>query len=48
MVLTALLDLPSTVAAVGLTGFVIGFGVLVARMPDRGRTDDGWDDGAVL
>lgn len=48
MVLTALLDLPSPVAALGLAGFVAGFGVLVARMPDRARTDDGWDDGAVL
>ncbi len=48
MVLTALLDLAPFVAAAGLAGFVVGFGVLVARMPDRGRTDDGWDDGAVL
>lgn len=48
MVLTALIDLPSPVAAIGLAGFVTGFGVLVARMPDRARTDDGWDDGAVL
>ena len=48
MVLTALLGLPSAVAAIGLAGFVVGFGVLVARMPDRGRQDDGWDDGAVL
>jgi hypothetical protein len=48
MVLTALIHLPSPVAAIGLAGFVTGFGVLVARMPDRPRTDDGWDDGAVL
>ena len=48
MVLTALVGLPSAVAAIGLAGFVVGFGVLVARMPDRGRRDDGWDDGAVL
>jgi hypothetical protein len=48
MVLTALLGLPSVAAAIGLAGFVAGFGVLVARMPDRGRQDDGWDDGAVL
>ncbi len=48
MVATALLELPSMVAAAGLAAFVVGFGVLVARMPDRARTDDGWDDGAVL
>ncbi len=48
LVLTALLGLSSIVAAIGLASFVAGFGVLVARMPDRARQDDGWDDGAVL
>ena len=48
MVLTALLNLPSVLAATGLAGFIVGFGVLVARMPNRARQDDGWDDGAVL
>jgi hypothetical protein len=48
MVIALLVDLPSVVAATALAGFVLGFGVLVARMPDRARQDDGWDDGAVL
>lgn len=48
LVLAAILSLPSPVAVLGLAGFVIGFGVLVARSPDRARQDDGWDDGAVL
>lgn len=48
MVTAALLGLPTGLAAIGLAGFVLGFGVLVARMPDRPRQDDGWDDGAVL
>jgi hypothetical protein len=48
MVIALLADLPSVVAATALAGFVLGFGVLVARMPDRARQDDGWDDGAVL
>jgi hypothetical protein len=48
MLLTALLNLPSILAAAGLTAFVVGFGVLVARMPNRAPQDDGWDDGAVL
>jgi hypothetical protein len=48
MLIALLADLPSAVAATALAGFVLGFGVLVFRMPDRARQDDGWDDGAVL
>jgi len=48
MTLSVLLQLPSEVAMVGLGGFVAGFGVLVARMPERARKDDGPDNGAVL
>jgi len=33
---------------IALGMFVGGFGTLVARMRDRPRQDDGWDDGAVL
>lgn len=43
-----LLPLPDILAGLGLAGFIAGFGVLVARMPNRARQDDGWDDGAVL
>ena len=50
LVLSALLGITLdgwvTVLAVG--AFVGGFGTLVARMRDRPRQDDGWDDGAVL
>lgn len=48
MLLALLVHLPGTVAAIGLGAFIAGFVVLVARMPDRARQDDGWDDGAVL
>jgi hypothetical protein len=48
MVLSALLGLGPLPAGAGLAAFIVGFGVLVARMPDRPRQDDGWDDGAVL
>lgn len=36
------------VATLGLGAFLVGFVVLVARMPQRRRHDDGWDDGAVV
>ena len=48
MLLSALLGLGSLFAGAGLAAFVIGFGVLVARMKDKAPHDDGWDDGAVL
>lgn len=48
MLISALLGLGTPIAAVGLIGFITGFGALVAMTPDRPRTDDGWDDGAVL
>lgn len=48
LLVTGILHLPGFLAAIGLGAFVAGFGVLIARMPDRARQDDGWDDGAVL
>jgi hypothetical protein len=50
IVLAALLQisLESWVVVLALAGFVGGFATLVARMRDRPRQDDGWDDGAVL
>ena len=50
LVLAALLGigLESWVVVLALGGFLGGFGTLIARMRDRPRQDDGWDDGAVL
>lgn len=48
MVIALLFGQPGVLAAIGLGAFVTGFIVLVARLPDRARQDDGWDDGAVL
>ncbi len=42
------IGLESWVALLALVSFLGGFGTLVARMHDRPRNDDGWDDGAVL
>ena len=42
------LSLDGWVMMLALVAFVGGFGTLVARMRDRPRQDDGWDDGAVL
>ena len=39
---------PSWLATLGVAGFIGGFVVLIARMPERGRDGDGWDDGAVV
>lgn len=44
----SVLDAAAWVAAAGLGAFAVGFVVLVARMPERRRQDDGWDDGAVV
>lgn len=41
------ISVPSFVDLLFVIAFVAGFGYLVATM-DRGRDDDGWDDGAVL
>lgn len=48
LLLVVLLDLPGVLTAAGLVAFIAGFAALIARMPDRARQDDGWDDGAVL
>jgi len=50
LVLSALLGitLEGWVPALAVASFVGGFATLVARMRDRPRQDDGWDDGAVL
>ena len=42
------IGLESWVALLAVVSFVGGFGTLVARMRERPRQDDGWDDGAVL
>jgi hypothetical protein len=42
------IGLESWVVVLALAGFLGGFATLVARMGDRPRQDDGWDDGAVL
>jgi hypothetical protein len=42
------IGLESWVVLLALAAFLGGFGTLVARMGDRPRQDDGWDDGAVL
>lgn len=44
----SVLGATSWVASGGLGAFIAGFVVLVARMPERRRQDDGWDDGAVV
>lgn len=41
-------SLDSWVTLLALVSFLGGFATLVARMHDRPRQDDGWDDGAVL
>jgi hypothetical protein len=38
---------PRPLVVLAVAAFIAGFGVLVARLPDR-RDRDGWDDGAVL
>ena len=48
VILGALIDDTRIMSSVGLGAFIAGFITLVARMPDRGRHDDGWDDGAVV
>lgn len=48
LLLPSLLPLPVMLAPMGMALFIAGFVTLVARMPDRPRQDDGWDDGAVL
>ena len=50
LVLSALLGitLEGWVPVLAVASFVGGFATLVARMRDRPRQDDGWDDGAVL
>ena len=50
LVLAALLgiSLEGWVTVLAVAAFVGGFATLVARMHDRPRQDDGWDDGAVL
>jgi hypothetical protein len=50
IVLATLLQIPldGWVLVLALAAFIGGFGTLVARMHDRPRQDDGWDDGAVL
>jgi len=48
MLASMLLGLGTFLTGVGLATFVSGFAVLVARMDDKPRQDDGWDDGAVL
>lgn len=42
------LGLEGWVMVLAIASFVGGFATLVARMHDRPRQDDGWDDGAVL
>ncbi len=42
------IGLESWVVLLSLAGFLGGFATLVARMGDKPRQDDGWDDGAVL
>ena len=48
MLLSLLLGLGGLITGAGVVAFIAGFAVLVARMDDRPRQDDGWDDGAVL
>ena len=50
IVLATLLQIPleGWVMVLAIGAFVGGFATLVARMHDRPRQDDGWDDGAVL
>ena len=50
IMLATLLRIPleGWVMVLAIGAFVGGFGTLVARMHDRPRQDDGWDDGAVL
>lgn len=48
LVISAVFSLGATASGIGLTAFLCGFGVLVARMPNRAPQDDGWDDGAVV
>ena len=50
IMLATLLRIPleGWVMVLAISAFVGGFGTLVARMHDRPRQDDGWDDGAVL
>jgi hypothetical protein len=42
------IGLEGWLVVLALGAFLGGFGTLVARMRDRPRQDDGWDDGAVL
>ena len=42
------IGLESWVSLLAIISFLGGFATLVARMHDRPRDDDGWDDGAVL
>ncbi len=48
LIISGLLQLPTFVNVIALAGFVIGFGVLVARMPDRSPHDDDPGGGAVV
>jgi len=50
IMLATLLRIPleGWVMVLAIGAFIGGFGTLVARMHDRPRQDDGWDDGAVL
>ena len=50
IILAALLGigLEGWVVVLALGGFLGGFATLIARMRDRPRQDDGWDDGARL
>ncbi|MEI2717119.1 MAG: hypothetical protein V9E98_09005 [Candidatus Nanopelagicales bacterium] len=42
------IGLPGFLSSVGVILFFGGFGTLVFRMEERNRSDDGWDDGAVV
>ena len=46
LIISGFLHLPAVVNVLAVAGFVGGFGVLVARMPDRSDDDPG--DGAVV
>lgn len=48
VILVYILGLPGFLSSVGVILFFGGFGTLVFRMEERNRSDDGWDDGAVV
>lgn len=48
LVAVQVFGLPGVLTPIGLLAFLGGFVAVIARMEDRPRQDDGWDDGAVV